>query len=287
MSSVAGKISAATIRESKMKIALVQQHVTTDTSQNLKRGLAAFDEAAGAGARLVAYPELSFSWFLPQHPATGNVKDLAETVPGPTTEAFCRRAGESGSVAVINLFERDGDKTYDTTVVIDSDGIVKGKTRMVHIADLPCFLEKGYYTPGDLGAGVFETSAGLIGVATCYDRHFPEYMRALGLKGAELVIVPQAGSIGEWPEGLFEAELRVAAFHNGYFAALANRVGDEDCLTFAGESFVAGPDGKVLERAPALEDFILYCDIDYARLEECSARKYFLRTRRPEVYGEL
>lgn len=270
-----------------MRIALVQQHAEREMADNLERGLAAFEEASGAGADLVVYPELAFSWFHPQHEAAGDVLELAETVPGPITEAFCARAAELGTAAVINLFERDGDRTYDCSPVIDSDGTVAGKNRMVHVADLPCFREKGYYSNGDLGAGVFDTSAGRVGVAICYDRHFPEYMRALALKGAEIVVVPQAGSVGEWPEGLYEAELRVAAFQNGYFTALANRVGKEDCLEFAGESFVAGPDGRVLARAPAGEDHILYCDIDLEEIGGSSARRFFLPSRLPSLYPGL
>jgi predicted amidohydrolase len=278
---------SASLKGNNMKLALVQHRVSKDRDENLARGMSAFEEAARAGANLVAWPELSFSWFLPQNAAVGDVSKLADTIPGPATDSFCELAGRLGVVAVINLFEKDGDNTFDTTVVIDSDGSIKGKTRMVHVTDLPCFLEKGYYTPGDLGAGVFDTSAGRIGVAICYDRHFPEYMRALGLKGAQLVIVPQAGALGEWPPGLFEAELQVAAFHNGYFTALSNRVGREDCLTFGGESYVAGPDGRVLARAPELKETILYCNIDYGELEECSARKYFIPSRRPEIYPDL
>ncbi|MBN1164838.1 MAG: carbon-nitrogen hydrolase family protein [Candidatus Krumholzibacteriota bacterium] len=270
-----------------MKIALVQQKNTKDREANLARGLRALEEAAAAGAGLVAYPELSFLWFLPQHPADSRQLALAQTVPGPITDAFRRKAQELGVVVLINLLERDGNKTYDTTVVIDRDGRLAGKNRMIHITDLPGFLEKGYYAPGDLGAGVFDTAAGRIGIAICYDRHFPEYMRALALKGADLVVVPQAGALGEWPEGLYEAELRVAAFQNGYFAALANRVGKEDRLTFAGESYVAGPDGAILARAPRGEDHILYADIDYTLLEKSPARRFFLRDRRPEIYSDL
>jgi beta-ureidopropionase len=271
----------------KMKIALVQQHASRDMKENIERGLAALEEAAGAGAELVAYAELAFSWFFPQYEAGENVLELAETVPGPITDAFCSRAKELGTVVVLNLFERDGDMMYDCSPVIDADGTIAGRTRMVHVADLPCFREKGYYAPGDLGAGVFDTSAGRIGVAICYDRHFPEYMRALALKGAEVVVVPQAGSVGEWPEGLYEAELQVAAFQNGYFAALVNRVGSEDCLDFAGESFVAGPSGRVLARAAAGEDDILYCDIDLSSIGESSARRFFLPSRLPEIYPGL
>jgi N-carbamoylputrescine amidase len=270
-----------------MKIALVQQHAGREMGDNIARGLAALEEAARAGAGLVAYAELAFSWFLPQHEAEGNILELAETVPGPITEAFCAKAKELGVVAILNLFERDGDRAYDCSPVIDSDGKIAGKNRMVHVADLPCFREKGYYSPGDLGAGVFDTSAGRIGIAICYDRHFPEYMRALALKGAEIVVVPQAGSVGEWPDGLYEAELRVAAFQNGYFTALVNRVGREDCLEFAGESFVTGPDGRILAQAPAGKDHILYCDIDLSEIEDSSARRFFLPSRLPDIYPDL
>ncbi len=120
---------------------------------------------------------------------------------------------------------------------------------MVHIADYPRFHERGYYRPGDRGAPVYETAFGKVGVAICYDRHYPEYMRALALDGARIVFVPQAGAVAEWPEGLFEAEMRVAAFQNGFFTALCNRVGPEPRLTFAGESFVCDPQGCVIARA--------------------------------------
>ena len=105
-------------------------------------------------------------------------------------------------------------------------------------------------------------------MSICYDRHFPEYMRALAVAGADLVIVPQAGAVDEWPEGLYEAEMRVAAFQNGYFTALCNRVGKEDCLDFAGESFVCGPDGEVIARGAKSRDEIVFAEIDYAKLAE-------------------
>ena len=270
-----------------MKIALVQQHAGPDREENLERGIRALDQAAAAGAKLAVFPELSFTLFLPRRPATAEALALAESVPGPTTERIQEAAGRLGVVVVFNLLERDGERTYDTSPVIDADGRLLGKNRMVHVIEAPGFHEKGFYTPGDRGAGVFHTAAGRIGTAICYDRHFPEYMRALALKGAELVVVPQAGTRDEWPEGLFEAELRVAAFQNGYFAALCNRVGPEEELLFAGESFVAAPDGRVLARAPAMEDHLLLCEVDYGTLEGCAAKRHFLPDRRPEVYGGL
>ena len=123
-----------------------------------------------------------------------------------------------------------------------------------------------------------------IGVAICYDRHYPEYMRALALKDADLVIVPQAGGVDEWTPGLFEAELQIAALHNGYFTALVNRVGQEECLEFAGESFVTGPDGALLAQAPRGKDHILYAELDFSTLPGSHARRHFLKDRRPEIY---
>jgi N-carbamoylputrescine amidase len=269
-----------------MKIALIQQHATRDKSANVSRGLAALETAARGGAELACFAELAFEWFYPQQPADRGFRDLAEPLDGPTVTAFQKKARELGIVTVINLYERDGQHTYDSSPVIDADGTLLGVTRMIHITDYPCFHEQGYYTPGDKGAPVFTTKAGRIGVSICYDRHFPEYMRALAVAGADLVIVPQAGAVDEWPEGLYEAEMRVAAFQNGYFTALCNRVGKEDCLDFAGESFVCGPDGEVLARAAKSRDEMLFAEIDLAKLSESNARRLFLKHRRPELYAD-
>ncbi len=268
-----------------MRVALVQQAAGPDKQENLKRGLRALEEAARAGAALACFAELAFEPFYPQTPAGPAFRDLAEPVPGPTTDAFASRARELGMVVVLNLFERDGERTFDCSPVIDADGTLIGRTRMIHITEYACFHEQGYYAPGDTGAPVYSTRAGKVGVAICYDRHYPEYMRALALGGADLVVVPQAGSVGEWPEGLYEAEMRVAAFQNGYFVALCNRVGPEAQLTFAGESFVCDPDGVVIARAAAGEDAVLFADVDLARNAASNARRLFMRDRRPELYA--
>lgn len=267
-----------------MKIALVQQRATEDRDENVDRGLEALRRAAAQGADVVCYPELAFERFYPQRPATREFEKMAQPVPGPLTERFMAVARELEVVVVLNLFERDGDRCYDTSPVIDADGALLGRTRMIHITDYEHFHEKGYYAPGDTGAPVYETRAGRIGVAICYDRHYPEYMRALALGGADVVVVPQAGAVGEWPEGLHAAELRVAAFQNGYYAALCNRVGAEDLLEFAGESFVCDPRGKVIAEAGAGTEEILFADLDLAGLERCAGRRLFMRDRRPELY---
>lgn len=268
-----------------MHLSLIQQHATRDKAENVARGLAAFDQAADAGARIVCFAELAFEWFHPQRPAGASVAELAEPVDGPTVRAFQQKARERGVVVVLNLFERDGGRTFDSSPVIDADGTLLGVTRMVHITDYPCFHEQGYYAPGDTGAPVYQTKAGRVGVAICYDRHFPEYMRALALAGADLVVVPQAGAVDEWPEGLYEAEMRVAAFQNGYFVALCNRVGMEECLEFSGESFVCAPDGSVAARAPKGRDALLHVELDLAAAERSHARRLFLRHRRPSLYA--
>ncbi|UCC39650.1 MAG: carbon-nitrogen hydrolase family protein [Candidatus Aminicenantes bacterium] len=267
-----------------MKIALIQQHATKDFKENLERGAEAFHQAVKDGAELVAFAELAFLPFLPQIPSTPDSLEKAEPIPGPTTDKFSALAKEHGIVVVLNLFERDGERTYDASPVIDADGQILGVIRMVHIAEEPGFHEKGYYTPGDKQNFVYETKVGKVGVAICYDRHYPEYMRSLGLKGAEIVIVPQAGTIGEWPEGIFEAELQVASFQNGYFVALVNRVGEEEVDHFAGESFVADPFGQVIARAPQDKDSILYADCDFQVIPQCPAKQYFLPDRRPDFY---
>ena len=269
-----------------MRTALIQQKASEDRRANVERGLEAARYAAAKGADLICFSELAFDLFYPIKPASGDVAHLAEPVPGPTTEAFAELAASESVVIVLNVFERDGDRTFDTSPVIDADGTLLGRTRMVHITEYPCFHEQGYYAPGDSGAPVYETAAGNVGVAICYDRHYPEYMRALALAGAELVVVPQAGAVGEWPEGLYEAEMQVAAFQNGYFVVLCNRVGREDPLTFAGESFVCDPSGRVMKRAGSGTEEILLCDIDLSEVDRSHARKLFMRDRRPELYAD-
>jgi beta-ureidopropionase len=267
------------------RIALVQQHASADKKANVERGVRALETAAANGAQLVSFPELAFEPFYPQCRAESGFQQLAEPVPGPTTDTFARLARQLGVVVVLNLFERDGERCYDTSPVIDADGCLLGRTRMIHITDYPSFHEQDYYTPGNTGAPVYRTRVGRVGVAICYDRHFPEYMRALALGGADLVLVPQAGTVGEWPEGLYEAEMCVAAFQNGYYVALCNRVGADGAMTFGGESFICTPEGTILARAPQAEDHILVADIDLSATGGSHARRLFLQHRRPELYA--
>jgi len=271
-----------------VRVALVQFEAGTDQARAVARGLDAVRTAAANGARLVAFPELAFTPFFPCCSPDGPAPvATGEPVPGPTTDAFSRVAAELGVVIVLNLYEREGASAFDSSPVIDADGRVLGTTRMLHVAQMPHFHEQEYYTPGDHGMPVYETAVGRVGVAICYDRHYPEVMRSLGLQRADLVVVPQAGMVGEWPEGLYEAELRVAAFQNGYFTALANRVGVEPSMSFAGESFVCDPSGRVIARGPARAEAIVYADLDLTEIERCHARRLFYRDRRPAIVPQL
>jgi len=270
-----------------MRIALAQLAASSDRAANLARCLETMTAASQAGAELIAFPEVILDPFFPQYPGDEKALSLAEPIPGPTTDQIAGRARELGLVTVFNLYELDRQgRRFDSSPVFDADGRLLGVTRMIHITDYEGFHERDYYHPGDRGVPVHDTRVGRIGVAICYDRHYPEVMRALGVAGAELVVIPQAGTVGEWPEGLYEAEVRTAAFQNGYFTALANRVGVEAGLHFAGESFVADPEGRVLARGRSLEEDLVITDVDLKACRTSTARRLFWRDRRPELYRE-
>jgi N-carbamoylputrescine amidase len=270
-----------------MRLALAQLASAPDRAANLERALAAMDAAAAAGADLVAFPEVVLDRFFPVRRGDAAALASAEPIPGPTSERIAERARRLGLVTVFNLYERDADgRRFDSSPVFDADGTLLGVTRMLHITDYEGFHEQSYYHPGDRGLPVYATRAGRVGVAICYDRHYPEVMRALGAGGAELVVIPQAGTAGEWPEGMYEAEVRTAAFQNGYFAALCNRVGDEGELRFAGESFVVDVEGRVLARGRSGAEDLVLCDVDLAACAGSTARRLFLKNRRPELYRE-
>jgi N-carbamoylputrescine amidase len=267
-----------------MRIALAQLSSSPDRAANLDRCLDAMGEARRAGADLVAFPEVVLDRFFPRRPGDREALSLAELIPGPITDRIAARARELGLVTVFNLYELGEDgRRYDSSPVFDADGRLLGVTRMLHITDYEGFHEQSYYDPGDR-LPVHATRAGKVGVAICYDRHYPEVTRALALRGAELVVIPQAGALGEWPEGMYEAEVRTAAFQNGYFIALANRVGDEGGLVFAGESFVSDPEGRILARGKSGEEDLVVCDLDLAACATSTARRLFWQHRRPELY---
>jgi len=270
-----------------MDIALAQEFLPDDSLSAFQQGLNTIKDAANAGADLVIFPELSFSPFYPRVPIAEREEDavdLADPIPGPTTESIADIAEQFGVVVVFNMLERDGDQTYNTSPVIDADGTLLGCTRMMHVTEYDNFHEQDYYTPGDTGAPVYDTAAGRLGVAICYDRHYPEYLRALALQDAEIVAIPQAGVAGEWPDGLYESEVRVASFQHGFFTAMANRVGQESSMLFDGSSIVIAPTGQVVAQAPSGRAILLMASVDLDRCQESPAQELFLQHRRPDQY---
>lgn len=271
----------------KTRIALAQVSASEDIEGNVKKAEAFMREAAGKEAHIICFPEMAFMRFFPQYRAEKKYFDLAETVPGPTVERFQKLAQELGIITIINIFEKEERGLYfNSSPVIDSDGTLLGKTHMMHIAEEPYFYEKFYYQPGCTDFPVFHTKHGTIGMAVCYDRHFPEHIRALTIQGAEIIFTPQAGIKGN-PIELYEIEMQAASFTNQIFIGLVNRIGVEDEMEFVGGSFVTDPSGAIPARAGTDKEELLIAECDLTMIEKMRRERPFLRDRRPELYGIL
>ncbi len=279
----------------KVPIALLQMRCGEDPAENLARALARIEEAAARGAKIVCTQELFRSRYFCQTEDVGRF-DLAEPIPGPSSEALCEVARALEVVIVGALFERRAEGIYhNTAVVIDADGSLRGRYRKMHIPDDPLYHEKFYFTPGDLGFPSFETRYGRIGVLICWDQWFPEAARLCALAGAEILFYPTAigWQFDEGPEedraqhDAWETVQRGHAVANGVFVAAANRVGPEGGITFYGQSFVADPFGRMLGRASSSEEEILLVECDLGRVEQTRREWPFLRDRRLDAFGDL
>jgi len=248
-------------------------------------------QAAEQGAQVICFQELFYG------PYFGIVQDTkyyeyAESVPGPTTEAFAKLAKDLRMVTVLPVYEEENiGVLYNTAAVIDADGAYLGKYRKHHIPHLDRFWEKFYFRPGNLGWPVFDTAVGRVGVTICYDRHFPEGWRMLGLGGAEIVFNPNASKPG-LSARLWELEQPAAAGPNGYFVAVPNRVGretnefGEDAVDFYGTSYVVDPQANYVgERASQHEEELLIRDLDMDLIRSTRYDWQFYRDRRPDAYG--
>ena len=284
-----------------MKIALIQQSKTADIAKNkqdLARGIA---DAASKGAELVVLQELHNSLYFCQVESTDNF-DLAEPIPGPSTEFYSQVAKVNNVVLVTSLFERRAAGLYhNTAVVFEKDGSIAGKYRKMHIPDDPAYYEKFYFTTGDLGFHPIPTSVGVLGVQVCWDQWYPEGARLMALQGAELLIYPTA--IG-WESsdtdeekarqlGAWQTVQRGHAVANGLPVIAVNRCGWEpdpsgqtNGITFWGHSFVAGPQGEFIAEA-GTEEEIMIVDIDMKRCENVRRWWPFLRDRRIEEFSGL
>ncbi|WP_455285542.1 carbon-nitrogen hydrolase family protein [Cupriavidus necator] len=265
-----------------LKIALVQQVVKRQPlANNIEVACDWIDQAVDAGAQLVLFPEIHLSQFFPQYPGRFDAAiPLSLTSP---EMARLRQHCRTRSVACLpNIYLQDGDACYDATIAIDARGEIVQVGKMVHIAQQPLFYEQDYYTPSDSGFRVATVAGVKVGIVVCFDRHFPESFRACARQGAELIVIASANTMAE-PLDLFEAELRTAAFQNNLFIAMANRVGDEDAMCFAGDSIVVGPDGEVIKKADYREQ-LLIVTLDLERVGVARQCRPYIELLRPDQY---
>jgi N-carbamoylputrescine amidase len=286
-------------------VGLIQMACREDPGENLARALEQIEEAARRGARIVCLQELFRSRYFCQSEDPAHF-DLAEPIPGPTTEALSKLAAARGLTLVAPLFERRGAGLYhNTAVAIDADGSLLGLYRKMHIPDDPLYYEKFYFTPGDLGFRSFQTRHARVGPLICWDQWFPEAARLTALAGeaarltalagAQLLVYPTAigwqGDEGAETDAAqhdaWETVQRAHAIANGVFAAAVNRVGREGEIRFWGQSFVADPFGRVLARASASEEEILVVECDLGAVERVRRDWPFLRDRRIDAYSDL
>lgn len=278
-----------------VRIALIQGRDHGSPEANLATTCERIREAAASGARIVCTQELfNLPYFCRvQDPA---LFDLAEPVPGPTTEVLADLARELGIVIVAALFERRAAGVYhNTAAVIDADGCHLGKYRKMHIPQDPGFEEKFYFTPGDLGYKVWDTRFGKIGVLICWDQWYPEAARLAALAGAEILFYPTAigwlpeekAELGEAQHNAWETVQRGHAVANGCYVAAVNRVGTEGATEFWGQSFVSDVYGQIVARAPVGDETVLLADCDLRALEDTRRIWPFFRDRRIDSFEGL
>jgi N-carbamoylputrescine amidase len=285
-----------------LKIGLVQQACMADRSTNLAATTAMIREAAAQGAKLVVLQELHSSLYFCQIEDVRNF-DLAEPIPGPTTEQLAKLAAELKVVIVASLFERRGPGVYhNTAVVLEADGAIAGKYRKMHIPDDPGYHEKFYFTPGDLGFTPIKTSVGSLGILVCWDQWYPEAARLMALAGADILIYPTAIGWDPRDDAAEQARQRDAwltvqrahAIANGLPLVACNRIGLEADssghtagIQFWGSSFIAGPQGEILAIAPADSPTVLVTELDLMRSEQVRRIWPYLRDRRIDAYQAI
>ena len=285
-----------------MKIGIIQQTCSADVEANKAKLASNIRKVASDGAELVVLQELHNSLYFCQTENT-SLFDLAEPIPGPSTEFYGKLASELNIVLVTSLFERRAPGLYhNTAVVFEKDGSIAGKYRKMHIPDDPAYYEKFYFTPGDLGFHPIRTSVGVLGVQVCWDQWYPEGARLMALQGAEILIYPTAigyesSDTADEQERQREAWTTVQRGHavaNGLPVVAVNRTGHEpdpsgqtNGITFWGGSFVAGPQGELLYRASADKEEVVVVDVDMKRSENVRRWWPFLRDRRIEEFSGL
>lgn len=285
-----------------MKIGIIQQHNTADADNNKYRIKAKIESLAAQGAELIVLQELHNGLYFCQTEDVAKF-DMAETIPGPSTEFYGEIARQNNVVIVTSLFEKRTTGLYhNTAVVLERDGSIAGKYRKMHIPDDPAYYEKFYFTPGDMGFEPIDTSVGRLGVLVCWDQWYPEAARLMALRGAELLIYPTAigyesSDSADEQERQREAWTTVQRGHavaNGLPVVAVNRVGHEDDpsgqtrgIQFWGSSFVAGPQGEMIYRASNSEEVETIVDVDLQHSENVRRWWPFLRDRRIDCYDDI
>jgi N-carbamoylputrescine amidase len=282
----------------RFRVGLVQMAMSKEPAENTRRAVELVREAAGLGAQVVCLPELYRSPYFCQK-EDADLFDLAEPVPGPSTEALGRAAKEAGVAVVAPIFERRAPGLYhNSAVMLDERGEVAGLYRKMHIPDDPLFYEKFYFTPGDLGFQAFDVGAGRIGTLICWDQWYPEGARLTALRGASVLFYPTAigwhvhekEQYGDQQRSAWQTIQRAHAIANGVYVAVVNRVGHEvppeggAGLQFWGSSFLCDPFGVVLAQASEDRPEILVGEVDLQRIEEVRRNWPFLRDRRIDAY---
>lgn len=280
-------------------IAAVQMRMMPEKEPNLAKAEAAIADAARQGAQIVCLPELFTGYYFCQKEDAA-LFDLAEPIPGPSTDRLAAVAKKYGVVVIGSIFEKRMPGVYHNTATIhDSGGNLLGLYRKMHIPDDPLFLEKFYFTPGDLGFKVFDTKPAKVGTLVCWDQWYPEAARLTALQGAEVIFYPTAigwhpkekAEYGEAQHSAWETSMRGHAIANGTYVCAVNRVGHEqivgDGLEFWGASFVSDPFGRILKRASHDEEEILVVKCDRKLMEDVRRNWPFFRDRRIDAYGSI
>jgi N-carbamoylputrescine amidase len=274
-----------------VKIALTQLACSPNVAENEVKHIEKIREAAQNGANIIGLQELFNAQYFPQYVNVESYK-YAQPIPSATTETMQALAKELGVVLIVPVYEEAMPGVYfNTAVVIDADGSYLGKYRKNHIPDGPQYLEKFYFTPGDMGYPVFDTKYGRIAVGICWDEWFPEVARLFALQGANIIFYPSAiGSEPDRPDysshEAWQTVIRAHGITNGVFIAASNRVGVEDDMTFYGHSFISDPFGDFLATAEK-QEAIIYADCDFGKIREARELLHFFRDRRTDTYSGL
>ncbi len=283
------------MEEKKVMVGLIQMSCTSDKDKNLQKSIEKIREAAAKGAQIICLQELFLSLYFCDVENYDNF-NLAEEVPGPTTDIFSKLAAELNVVIVASLFEKRAQGIYhNTTAVLDADGKYLGKYRKMHIPDDPAYYEKFYFTPGDLGYKVFETKFAKIGVLICWDQWYPEAARITSLMGAELLVYPttigwakdQNQETNDEQYNAWQTIQRSHAIANGVHVVSVNRVGNEADMQFWGGSFISNPFGKLLYKATHDKEEVKVQELDLQKTESYRVHWPFLRDRRIDSYEPI